>query len=437
MAPTKSVQFVPPLQVLSQQVSDAAQVISHYCENAKVPHPSLDSLDFPADTPKFVLEAQAVIQSTAIKLQQIAVGPGDFIAGLAIPYQTLVSIQWLCRFKIMFHVPRDCSMPYTAVAQSAGVPIAQLKSISRMAMLTNFFAEPVPGELANSPLSLRFVDDPSLLEWLLYIAEIGSPTAGRMVEATERWGVTSHKAQTAANLFFKTEKPLFDYFATRPDLSQKFAGYMKNASRSPATSPDHVLRGFDWASLGKGTVVDIGGSKCHITLALAGAFPELRFVVQDLPAAIAAGRTLLKDRPSEMTSRITLQDYDFFRPQPVIGADVYLFRTIFHDWADHDAIRILNNQVSAMAENPQSRLLIVDIVLPEPGSVDLKEESLLRVQDLKMMQTFNSYERELSDWMRLLDEANDLNQLGGRFGLKGVSRPFGSLLSVLEIVLEI
>lgn len=53
-----------------------------------------------------------------------------------------------------------------------------------------------------------------------------------------------------------------------------------------------------------------------------------------------------------------------------------------------------------------------------------------RSEDLNMGAIFNSRERTLSDWNKLLVEAD------ARFVLKGVTRPKGSALSLMEVVWE-
>ena len=55
----------------------------------------------------------------------------------------------------------------------------------------------------------------------------------------------------------------------------------------------------------------------------------------------------------------------------------------------------------------RSRLLIMDTVLPTPGSKGVVEEALLRVRDLTMMQAFNAPERELGESENLFAQAAD------------------------------
>ena len=101
---------------------------------------------------------------------------------------------------------------------------------------------------------------------------------------------------------------------------------------------------------------------------------------------------------------------------------------ILHDWPDAEAIIILQQLAAAM--NPKSsRLLIMDTVLPIPGSVPVSVERIVRVRDMTMMEIFNSKERELESWISLLAAADK------RFRLVNVVQPFGSDMSVMEVEL--
>jgi 16S rRNA A1518/A1519 N6-dimethyltransferase RsmA/KsgA/DIM1 with predicted DNA glycosylase/AP lyase activity len=50
------------------------------------------------------------------------------------------------------------------------------------------------------------------------------------------------------------------------------------------------MEGFEWDSLKKGdVVVDVGGGIGLLTCILAKKYPELKYIVQDLPVVIADG----------------------------------------------------------------------------------------------------------------------------------------------------
>jgi len=161
---------------------------------------------------------------------------------------------------------------------------------------------------------------------------------------------------------------------------------------------------------------------------LATAYPKLRLVVEDLPGPINNARSRVAELSEDVRNRIDIIEYDFFTPQPKKGADVYLMRTILHDWPDADAVRILRGIVEAM--RPSSRLLIMDMVLPKPNSGSRTFEAALRQKDLTMIQAFNAKEREVDEWRALLSKADP------RLSIRAIERPPGSELSVIETALD-
>lgn len=160
---------------------------------------------------------------------------------------------------------------------------------------------------------------------------------------------------------------------------------------------------------------------------LAKVHPQLSLTVQDLPGPIANAVHNIQNLDQDIRERIQAFEHDFFQPQPSVCADVYLLRTILHDWPDVDAVKILKNIANAMS--PSSRLLIMDMVLPKPGSGSSTHEAALRQKDLMMIGTFNAKEREQEEWTALLSKADP------RLLVKSIKRPAGSELSVIEAVL--
>ncbi|RYP55140.1 hypothetical protein DL768_000259 [Monosporascus sp. mg162] len=77
------------------------------------------------------------------------------------------------------------ALPSSAVAEAAGAPEHQLRSIARMTMLGGFHSEPTAGRLAHSPLSAAMVEQPELLEWARFVKRMSAKMVLGMVEATE------------------------------------------------------------------------------------------------------------------------------------------------------------------------------------------------------------------------------------------------------------
>lgn len=108
-------------------------------------------------------------------------------------------------------------------------------------------------------------------------------------------------------------------------------------------------------------------------VALAKRFPQLRFVVQDLPKTVADGPAHI---PPDLAARIRFQAHDFFTEQPVHGADVYFFRWIFHNWSDKYCEKMLKCLIPAL--KPGARILVNENILPSPGSENPWDEKIIR-----------------------------------------------------------
>ena len=136
---------------------------------------------------------------------------------------------------------------------------------------------------------------------------------------------------------------------------------------------DHILNGFDWDSIGSGTVVDVGGSHGSLSIAIAQRFPTLRCIVQDKPEVVSLGQESL---PAHLSGRVSFMGHDFFAAQPVKDADIYILRWILHDWSDKYATRILQQLTPALKSG--ARILIIEQVLPEPGTMSKYQEKSIR-----------------------------------------------------------
>ncbi len=112
------------------------------------------------------------------------------------------------------------------------------------------------------------------------------------------------------------------------------------------TNIDSLVEAFDWPSAR--LCVDVGGGWGPVAIALAERFPNLSVIVEDLAHVIADG-------PSHVPAglpRVTFEARNIREEkEPHMGADVYLFRHVFHNFPDETCIQILRNQVDCMCDN--------------------------------------------------------------------------------------
>ncbi|KAH8807458.1 O-methyltransferase-domain-containing protein, partial [Xylogone sp. PMI_703] len=374
-------------------------------------------------------QARQGLIAASLELLQLAIGPSEYLPNLATGFHYISCLQWLAQYKIFHLVPLEDAISYADLAAAAGISEQRLKSVIRMAMTNFLFREQPDGKhVRHSATSALLARDENVYAYATYMCAKSAPTAIQMAAAHQRWGADTVKTyETGYNIAFNTDLPMFDFLGRDKAKMDEFARYMRSVRSSEAVDLKHLVAGFAWKDIRKGgTVIDVGGSTGTSAIALANAYPHLNFIVQDLPANAESGRKAAENLSADIASRITFQDHDFFKPQPVQGADVYLLRMILHDWPDADTVKILKNIIAAM-DKTKSRLLIMDTVLPKPGSVPVSVERIVRARDLTMLQAFNSKERDLDDWKTLLTLADP------NLHLNGVVQPFGSAMSVLEV----
>ncbi|KAH8432997.1 uncharacterized protein LDX57_010632 [Aspergillus melleus] len=420
------------LEDLATKIQENAGRISSFLRDNGHTLPSFNvdapATTLPASAPTEIHAARQALMEAALQTFQLAAGPSEYLPHLAVGYQYVACLRWLTHFGIFARVPLTGSVSYSEVAASANVSESQLKTVARMAMTNHVFCEPEPNTIAHTATSALLVTNPMFHDWASFMCEASVPMASKLVEASERWPGSVEKNQTAYNVAFDTDLPFFDHLATLPKRSKQFANYMKNVQNSQGTAIHHLLQGYNWAALGEATVVDVGGSTCAASIALARAFPSLNFIVQDLPENAANAEAAIAEQPSSIASRISFQAHNFFEDQPYKKADVYLLRMILHDWPKREATAILKNLLPALKKS--SQIIIMDTVLPRPGSIPSAEERLLRARDMTMLQAFNSLERDLDDWKELLKGVDET------LSLVNVVQPVGSVMSAMEVAFK-
>jgi hypothetical protein len=106
-------------------------------------------------------------------------------------------------------------------------------------------------------------------------------------------------------------------------------------------------------------------------------------------------------RSRDIGSRCRFVVGDFFVDLPA-GLDVYLLKSILHNWDDAACRRILAQCAAAAA--PGTRLLLVERVLPDRLKPTLHDQGLART-DLNMLAGLGGRERSLAAFAALLEPA--------------------------------
>jgi ubiquinone/menaquinone biosynthesis C-methylase UbiE len=142
-------------------------------------------------------------------------------------------------------------------------------------------------------------------------------------------------------------------------------------------------------------LVDVGGGCGQFLMAVLDAVPDMRGILLETPAVIAAANKRLASHPCRQ--RCAFHTGSFLEAVPR-GASAYLMSGVIHDCDDEQAIRILDNCRRSMA--PKGKVLVVEMLLP---SRDVP--SFAALLDLNMLVMNGGRERTEEDFRQLFDAA--------------------------------
>lgn len=200
-----------------------------------------------------------------------------------------------------------------------------------------------------------------------------------------------HSIETGETGFEKAfGMPIFDYYAQHQDEASLFSQSMVgiHGGEPPAVAAVYDFSGFD-------TIVDVGGATGNMLSTVLSSYEGPRGILYDLPHVVTDAPPSLEK--SGVADRVTIETGSFFDSVPS-GGDAYILSHIIHDWNEDQCITILSNIRRAM--KPDSKLLIVEFVLPEDDSPHFG-----KIADIIMLVVPGGQERTPSEYEALLAKA--------------------------------
>lgn len=251
------------------------------------------------------------------------------------------------------------------LAEYAGVDASSLHRMLRLLACVGDLDEPEPGVFALTSGSRH---RPSLP---FGPAAEGIPASGGLQAATRIRDEMPAIAGPVAEVFsvrgfifsLFTGKPAFNefvgtdgftYFGQETGTASELHTF--TASATVQTAPA-VISTYDFSSCR--VVIDVGGSSGALIFAVLRAYPGAEGIVFDSPSGCEQARQRLGEA-ADLAGRWRVIPGDFFDGVPGLG-DIYLLKSVLHDWSDDRAVTILRNCRRAMP--PGARLLVIEPVL--------------------------------------------------------------------------
>ncbi|KAG6844085.1 hypothetical protein H0H87_009911 [Tephrocybe sp. NHM501043] len=392
---------------LSQLISDSVAQLAETCRTNNLRVPDLNEPYTPEsevfrENPE-VAKAANTAAAAAFQLAAFLLRPQESVVQVVSGHLRSAAL----RVSIESHVPeilRDVGnrgMHVDEIAKKTGIDGRKLSRLLRLLANRHVFREVGPEVFANNRIS-GTLDTGKSIEKILEDPEAkhdgtnGFPAFMELMIADNQKSSsylmenikdpkTSHSSEPRHSclqraLGFNTS---FWDFHSRPENAYRLRRFdiaMKGAT--VLDLPDLLLELFDWKALpDDALVVDIGGGIGSSAQTILKAAPRLKFVVQDMPKVVEDGlRHWNKHDSSKLQSgQVTFQARDFFGPQLIANASIFLLKNILHDWSDANCIKILRNLRAAAT--PATTLVIFDCVMTTSG-VDTVVDTISNTQGL-------------------------------------------------------
>ena len=177
----------------------------------------------------------------------------------------------------------------------------------------------------------------------------------------------------------------FDFLKQNPKSAEIFNRGMANNTLQIAQA---LCESYDFSNIQ--TITDIGGGHGILLKIILEKYTHLKAVLFDSPEVIQEIKEEIKN--------CEFKSGNFFESVPK-NKDIYILKSIIHDWNDEEALRILQNCREVMHEN--SKILLIEPIMPER----LDEFSLAVEMDLGMLLLLNGRERTSREYENLYARA--------------------------------
>lgn len=245
------------------------------------------------------------------------------------------------------------------LAAATGSHPRSLHRLMRALCAVGVFQEDADGRFALTPMGayLRTDVDESRAAWARLVVRD---------YLWQAWAAALHGVRTGATPFEHVHgHDVWAYREQRPAESALFDLAMASLTKSVACS---VMEAVDFGVYDN--VVDVGGGRGAFLAQILLSHLDLRATLCEQGHVAREARNFLGN--AGLSERCRIVEGDFFKSVPA-GGDVYVLKSILHDWDDKQSLAILRACRRAIA--PTAKLLVIEHVMdalnPSPDCMDL------------------------------------------------------------------
>jgi len=202
------------------------------------------------------------------------------------------------------------------------------------------------------------------------------------------WGNLLHSVRTGETGFRLAHgQDVWSFRADHPEESVLFDRAMREHASGIA---GEMLSAYDFTRFGH--IVDVGGGNGALIAGLLAACQQATGTLLDLPHVVAGAGDVLEQ--AGVRDRCKVIAGSFF-DSVATGGDIYVLKSILHDWDDREAQHILRNCRRAMSVG--ATLLLVERTVAPPN-----QGAEVKLTDLNMLVNAGGRERTSEEFTALL-----------------------------------
>jgi O-methyltransferase domain/Dimerisation domain len=209
-------------------------------------------------------------------------------------------------------------------------------------------------------------------------------------EYAAAWNGLLHSVMTGGAAFDHVfgENP-WQHRQKNPELSERFNIWLKEGAASAGQA---LAKVYDFPP--HQTIADLGGGEGTLLAAILQIHPSLQGILFDQPHVLSIANRKLES--AGVGARCRLVPGSFFDAVPP-GADIYILKSVLHDWDDKPCRLILNNCRAVL--KPGQPLLVVERIMP----ACVRDQPPMIMADLHMLAVTGGKERTVNEYKRLFD----------------------------------
>lgn len=259
-----------------------------------------------------------------------------------------LQLPWCLRVVVTLRIAEHMAAGITAIDELAAAAECDgpaLRGVLETLVEKGLFEEPEPG---------RFQLNDAANELMEPSVRLGLDLNGIGGRMTGAWGTLLSYVRSGAPAYREVfGLPFWEDLEAHPEVAASFDALMGPLGHGEINGDFEITGGWDAVR----TVVDVGGGSGAMLAVMLRLRANLRCTLVDFPGTVERARETF--RAAGVEDRVAYAGQSFFDPLPA-GADLYLLRSVLHDWSDDDATAILRR--CAEAARPAGRVVVVKSV---------------------------------------------------------------------------